>query len=90
MNSESFNKLLLEEKAGLIERQGEYIANRAIYNKSTIDLYKVKDFYVEKFLDVKTEELQQIVVTTLEEILHNYIDLRELYLTNKQILPPQK
>jgi hypothetical protein len=90
MNTEAFNKLLLLEKAGVIELKGKFIGERSIYNKSYIKLYQVNEFFVEVFSNVNTDELQQIITTTQDEILYNYIDLREVYLTNKQIKPPQQ
>ena len=90
MNTETFNKLPLEEKAGVIELEGSFIGERAIYNKSYIKLYQVNEFFVEVFSNVNTDKLQQIITTTQDEILYNYIDLREVYLTNKQIKPPQQ
>lgn len=88
MTAKEFDKLPLSEKAELLWR-GDFIDVRAIYNKSYIELYKVEDFFAELFYDARTNEIQHIITTTEAEVLENYCDINEVYLTNTGVRPPQ-
>lgn len=89
MKPNDFNKLNLDQKAQFLLR-GRLIESRAIYNQSFIELYYVDDVYAEVFYNVYTRIIQKVELTTEEDALKNYFDLRELYLTNRQVQPPQK
>ncbi len=90
MNIDTFNALSQDEKADVIFDAGQQLDERAIYNQLYIRLYKLHDFYVEVFYNIKTKRLQRIKTTTEEDVLENYIDLREVYLTNRNLQPPKR
>lgn len=89
MTADEFNNLSLDAKAELVWENSELIDIRAMYNKSYIELFKVPDFYVEIFYDVEKNEIQKISTTTEAEVLENYYDLSEVYLTNAGVRPPE-
>lgn len=90
MDIETFNSLSQDDKADAIFDAGKQLDERAIYNQLHIRLYKLHDFYVEVFYNIKTKRLQRIMTTTEEEVLENYVDLREIYLTNRNLQPPKR
>jgi hypothetical protein len=46
MHREAFNSLSLDEKADLVFQKDSYVDTREYYNQ-TINLYLIKEFYVE-------------------------------------------
>ncbi|HLP32165.1 MAG TPA: hypothetical protein VK202_01765, partial [Bacteroidia bacterium] len=81
--------LNLDQKVQFLLR-GKLIESRAIYNQSFIELYYVDEVYAEVFYSVYTRVVQKVEFTTEDDVLKNYFDLRELYLANRQVQPPQK
>lgn len=78
MTLQHFQQLNLDERAEIVLQQGKLISTRAIYNKSSINLYNLGSFYVEVFHDVHTAVVQKIEPITEDEILYWYIDIRDL------------
>jgi len=90
MSIEDFNKLSMRGKAFFLLTRCKLLDTRAIYNKSYVELYILENTYFEVFYDVHTKEVQTIQQVNEENVLKNYFDLRELYLANRQVQPPQK
>ncbi len=88
MNQREFDKLSLEKKVEVVNRRGIYMDNRTLFWQFYIELFKIDDFYVEKFFDVNAIKLLQIVLIPEEDILHRYISLSDLYYSNLNITPP--
>lgn len=89
MKPNDFNKLNLDQKVQFL-LGGRLIQSRAIYNQSFIELYYVDEVYAEVYYNVHSRVVQKIELTTEEDALKNYFDLRELYLANRQVQPPKK
>ena len=68
-----FEYLDIEEKLDRIQENGEVISKRTD-GKHSIDLWRLYDFYVEIFYDIKNDALIKLKTTDNENVVKEYLN----------------
>jgi len=73
MNIDDYNKLITNDKANILWDKGTHIDERVIYNKHTVVMYALFNFYVEVYYSVKDNKIKEIKALKSDEDWEGYL-----------------
>ncbi len=74
MNIEEYIKLPLNDRADVLWKNAVFVDDRVIYNKFTIAIYHLFNFYVEVYYSVKDNSIKDVKAIHQEEDWDGYLN----------------